>query len=322
MRPHGIMFHHFHDHRHPAGQGSLSADDLAAMIRVLGLDRIMPAREWLTNALAGTLDDQDLCLTFDDNLRCQYDVALPVLRDFGLTAFWFLPTAVMQGQLERLELYRAFRVRHFDEIDDFYEAFFRTLATSNYSDPVEQALRDFHPSTYLADHPFYSEADRRFRFVRDQVLGTLRYQQFMDTLIGSMGIELRALAANLWMEPDQVCRLHAEGHVIGLHSHTHPTVLTRLTPRQQLSEYRDNHMYLMSLLGERPVAMSHPCNSYNTDTLAVLERLGIKLGFRANMAQREHSLLELPREDSANVLREMHKCASPSSRATSPAISH
>ncbi|MFQ5806996.1 MAG: polysaccharide deacetylase family protein, partial [Phycisphaerae bacterium] len=133
MQPHGIMFHHFHDDRHPAGQGSLSADDLAALIRFLEPGRFLPAREWLRRAVAGTLDNQHLCLTFDDNLRCQYDVALRVLGDFGLTAFWFLPTSALQGRLQRLELYRAFRVRYFDEIDDFYEAFFRTLATSNYA---------------------------------------------------------------------------------------------------------------------------------------------------------------------------------------------
>ena len=81
------MFHHFHDGRHPAGQGSLSAHELADVIRFLGPARILPAREWLTRALAGTFDRGDLCLTFDDNLRCQYDVALPVLRHRIITNF-------------------------------------------------------------------------------------------------------------------------------------------------------------------------------------------------------------------------------------------
>jgi peptidoglycan/xylan/chitin deacetylase (PgdA/CDA1 family) len=144
----------------------------------------------------------------------------------------------------------------------------------------------------------------------------------MDVLIGSMGIELESLADGLWMKPEDLRRLHADGHVIGLHTHTHPTRLERLHPRQQLREYRDNYTYLMTLLGEPPVAMSHPCNSYNVETLAILSRLGIKLGFRANMARREHSALEYPREDHANVLREMQRCASPYSRATSPVTLH
>jgi len=305
------MFHHFHDHRHPAGQGSLSADDLAAIIRFLDPGRILPAREWLRRAVAGVLCNHDLCLTFDDNLRCQYDVALPVLRDFGLTTFWFAPTSAMEGELERLELYGRFRVKCFDEIDDFYEVFFRTLATSNHAGLAEQALREFHPSTYLAEFPFYSEADRRFRYVRDEVLGPLRYQHIMDALIGSMGIELEALAQELWMEPEHIRRLHDDGHVIGLHTHTHPTRLARLPQEEQLREYRDNYMCLLTLLGQRPSVVAHPCNSYNQDTLTVLRRLGIRVGYRANMALREHSELEYPREDQANVLREMRRGGAP-----------
>jgi peptidoglycan/xylan/chitin deacetylase (PgdA/CDA1 family) len=311
MAPHGIMFHHFHDHRHPAGQGSLAADDLAAIIRFLNPDRILPAREWLRRAIVGTLANRDLCLTFDDNLRCQYDVARPVLRDFHLTAFWFVPTSVMEGRLERLEIYRQFRVKCFGEIDDFYEVFFRTLATSDYAEPAGQVLRQFDATTYLAEFPFYSEADRRFRYVRDEVLGPLRYQRMMDALIGSMGIELEALAHELWMEPEQVRCLHDEDHVIGLHTHTHPTCLARLPREDQLREYRDNYMYLLTLLGQPPSAVAHPCNSYNQDTLAILRRLGIKVGFRANTALRNCSELECPREDQANVLREMRRGRTP-----------
>ena len=294
MKPHGIMFHHFHGNRHPIGQGSLSADDLVRLIRFVGPERILPAREWLSRALEGRLADGDLCLTFDDNLLCQYDVALPVLREFHLTAFWFVPTSMLHGDLPRLELYRAFRDRHFDEVEDFYEAFFRTLATSDHALLAEQALRCFDPSTYLADYSFYSEADRRFRYVRDEVLGCQRYISVMDALIGSTGVGLTELATGLWMEPDQLCDLNAAGHVIGLHTHTHPTRVGQLDSRQQLREYRDNYMALIALLGEPPVAMAHPCNSYNAETLKILKKLGIALGFRANRAQTRHTELEQP----------------------------
>jgi peptidoglycan/xylan/chitin deacetylase (PgdA/CDA1 family) len=304
MQPHGVMFHYFHDCRHPAGQGSLSAEQLAGVIHRLGPDRILGAREWLTRALAGALEADQLCLTFDDNLRCQYDVALPVLRDFGRTAFWFIPTATTRGEFVRLDLYRQFRVKYFDEINDFYEAFFRALAVSDHADLAERTLRDFQPGAYLAEFPFYSEADRRFRYVRDEVLGPQRYHSIMDGLIGSMGVKLDDLADNLWMKPDQLRRLHAEGHVLGLHTHTHPTRIAHLAPEQQLREYRDNYTCLMALLGEPPITVAHPCNSYSRHTLAVLRRLGIKLGFRADLVYSEHSKLEFARRDAAVIVRE------------------
>jgi peptidoglycan/xylan/chitin deacetylase (PgdA/CDA1 family) len=287
------------------------------MIRFLGPSRILPAREWLTRALTRTLTDE-LCLTLDDNLRCQYDVALPVLRALGLTAFWFVPTSVLQGEPDRLQIYRLFRVKHFDEINDFYETFFRALVTSEYAELAERALRSFHPSTYLTEFPFYSEADRRFRYVRDEVLGPQRYNRIMDALVAALGLELDELARDLWMDAACLRELHADGHVVGLHSHTHPTRLAELPPPEQLREYRDNFMCLMELLGEPPTTMSHPCNSYNAATLLILRRLGIGLGFRANRALPQHSALEWPREDHANILREMGRCGSRYSPATNP----
>jgi peptidoglycan/xylan/chitin deacetylase (PgdA/CDA1 family) len=322
MQPHGIMLHYFHDGRHPAGQGSLSADQLAELLRFLGPERMLPARRWLARASAGTLERDEICLTFDDNLRCQYDVARPVLRDLGLTAFWFVPTAALRGEFARQDLYRHFRVKHFEEINDFYEAFFRALATSRYAGAAEQALRRFDASTYLAEFPFYSEADRRFRYVRDDVLGPERYNAIMDALIGSMGISLPDLADGLWMEPEHLRRLHAEGHVLGLHTHTHPTRIADLEPQGQLREYRDNYTALMALLGEPPTTVAHPCNSYNRATLEILRRLGIRVGFRSNMAWAEHSRLEYARRDPANILPELRRGTTQPSSAADAVTAH
>jgi hypothetical protein len=46
----------------------------------------------------------------------------------------------------------------------------------------------------------------------------------------------QSLAGDLWITPEQVRQLHRCGHVIGLHSHTHPTRLNRLPPTQQKAE--------------------------------------------------------------------------------------
>ena len=301
----------------------MSAEQLADMIHHLGPDRIVPASEWVSRASVGDLAEDQICLTFDDNLRCQHDVALPVLRDFGLTAFWFISTSVMEGVLQRLEIYRAFRILCFDETNDFYEEFFRTVALSECAEEVEDALAGFQCDSYLSEHAFYSEADRRFRYVRDEVLGARRYEHIMDSLIASKGIELDELATGLWMNGEHVRDLHQSGHVIGLHTHTHPTRVAYLPPQDQFREYRENHSRLTTLLGEPPVAMSHPCNSYNAETLAILRKLGVKVGFRSNMnGGGPHSELEYPREDHAHILREMHGCVSQYSPATSPAMSH
>ena len=80
-------------------------------------------------------------------------------------------------------------------------------------------------------------------------------------------------------------------------------MVERLNEDEQRYEYKSNHAHLTSLLGEPPAVVSHPCNSYNQTTLRILRSLGVKVGFRANMAIGFSSELELPREDHANLVR-------------------
>jgi peptidoglycan/xylan/chitin deacetylase (PgdA/CDA1 family) len=246
-----------------------------------------------------------LCLTFDDNLRCQFDVALPVLRRQGITAFWFVYTSVLQGNLERLELYRLFRTLHYPAVERFYDAFFAAVFASGLGAAAAERLHGFRPADYLREFPFYSDADRSFRFVRDEVLGEPRYFEVMDGMMAARGVNPRELSRELWMDEAALRTLHGQGHVIGLHSHTHPTRLGELPAEQQRNQYATNHAILSGILGEKPTAMSHPCNSYSADTEPILRSLGIRVGFRANMAQARHGMLEHPREDHANLLRRM-----------------
>jgi peptidoglycan/xylan/chitin deacetylase (PgdA/CDA1 family) len=299
------MFHHFHDQMHPAGQDSISALELERLILHIGPERFVAARQWMHQAIAGKLKPNQLCITFDDNLRCQYDVALPVLRKYNLTGFFFVCTSVLQGNIERLEIYRHFRTTRFDHIDDFYAAFFVTAHELGWDAIIDAALSGFRTKTYLADFPHYSDNDRRFRYVRDEVLGPDRYGAVMDRMLRDAQVDVRQAASNLWMNDHMIRELHEAGHVIGLHSHTHPTRLDHLDREAQRYEYRENFNHLHALLNEKPQAMSHPCNAYDNRTLEVLRGMGIKLGFRANLALRRASELEYPRENHMNIVRRM-----------------
>jgi peptidoglycan/xylan/chitin deacetylase (PgdA/CDA1 family) len=134
----------------------------------------------------------------------------------------------------------------------------------------------------------------------------------MDRMIADSGQSLEQLAKGLWMDAACLRHLHEENHVIGLHSHSHPTRIEYLHPEAQFREYRENYVRLKEVTGESPRTVSHPCNSYNESTLTILRRLGVTAGFRANMELDDLSELEYPRQDHANVLREMQLCASPS----------
>lgn len=302
-RPHGIMFHHFYDEQHVKGQGAISQDELGQIIEYYQRKHcILPAKEWFDRATHEKLRKNEICLTFDDALLCQYEVALPVLEHYGLTAFWFVYSSVVTGGTENLEIYRKFRTVFFDDIEDFYQSFFLTVEHSQYQKSVEVSLQNFSVAEYLKNFPFYTDEDRRFRYVRDIALGVKAYNEILELMMQDQNIDMNEFTNDLWMKDRHVIDLHSKNHMIGLHSHTHPTALSALTTEAQRNEYLKNYDTLNQLLDSAPEAMSHPCNSYNNETIQILNELEIKVGFRSNMEENYSSHLEFPREDHANVM--------------------
>ena len=306
-KAHGIMYHHFHDNqKHIVGQGSISAETFNDMLDFYGKDHnIIGAGEFLQKSEAGTLSPADVCLTFDDGLLCQYDVAYPVMKDRGLTAFWFIYTSPLDGVIEKIELYRHFRFSKFSDIEDFYSAFFNIVAAN---DPEAMAaIHSFDPDQYLKEFPFYTPNDKRFRYMRDRVLGVSKYNMTMDKMLETYQYDIEKNSQILWLNADHIKNLRRQGHIIGLHSYSHPTVMSDKSYLEQSREYTTNKRQLESVLNEKIAAVSYPCNSYNSDTLKCMRELGIRIGFRANMVdvQLEDIRYEYPRQDHANIMKAM-----------------
>lgn len=300
------MFHHFHGLGHGVSQGSIASDEFDAIIRHVDRHRIRDPRDWCRKVESDELEPGDLCITFDDGLRCQYDIALPVLRRHGLRAFWFAYTSVLSGEGGRLEIYRHFRHACFDSVDAYYRAFFEMVASGPYGALVRDRLNGFDPDSYVPHYTLYTRTDRTFRFVRDQVLGADRYYEIMDAMIAASDLDVPTVMANLWLTDAQIRELHADGHIIGLHSHTHPTRLGELTPNGQRGEYERNSREIARLTGEAPKSVSHPCGHYTDVTLSILKDMGVTVGFRDNLnLPAGHGPLEYPREDHGVIIREL-----------------
>lgn len=306
MNAHGIMFHHFHDENHPAGQGSLSADDFHRMLQWLTTNyRILQAEDFYLRALSGDLDDKDTCLTFDDSLLCQFDIAAPVLADHGLTAYFFVYSSAFSESPDMLEVYRFFRSTEYQDFEAFCLEFMDEAA-SQHEELLSTSLQGFNPESYLADCDFYSTSDRLFRYVRDRLLTAAQYADVMNALMRSRSFNVEDALPKLFMDEEDLVGLRDRGNIVGLHSHSHPLVMESLSRDEQRLEYTLNADFLQSVLGESPFAMSHPMGRYNSNTLQVLRELGVKLGFRASRSvTAAASLLEIPREDHANVMKRM-----------------
>ena len=304
--PHGIMFHHFHNDFHYRGQGSIDSAEFEKLLLFVGVERIINPETWVERLSNNSLKEDDVCLTFDDGLLCQFDIALPILKKYNLKAFWFVYSCVFESGIGEFEIYRVFRTKYFNTIDDFYGEFLKLINSSPYFKKSKNAVSEFDIDAYRKIFPFYSENDVIFRVIRDRALTKDEFNHVMETLMGLYKINKKNLCENIWMHDDHIRQLSDQGHHIGFHSYTHPTALSDLPYVEQENEYLKNFSHLKKICGKSPISMAHPVNSYNENTIKILKKIGIECGFQSNMQMRTKSTeikYELPREDHTNILK-------------------
>lgn len=299
---HGIMFHHFHNARHEKSQGSISSEQFSDMIDFLEKDyNILSAQEFSKRTLNSALELNDICFTFDDALKCQYDIAIPVLKEREIKAFFFIYGSALTESPDNLEFYRDFRNCFFSSVEDFYSGFFKFF--EDMWPRRNETFRKQYPDNYLEAFSFYTDNDRKFRYIRDNILGNESYIELMEAFIIERGYSKASRRDTLFLSTEDVCNIESEGHVIGLHSYTHPTKIDELDVNTQHQEYQKNLDLLMSILKNKPTTMSHPCGRYSSDTLGILKDLDIQVGFCSSMKDNMLSTLEIPREDHANIIK-------------------
>ncbi len=301
------MFHHFHSEKHPKVQGSINEKQFEQILDWLS-ERytLIDAEQYVAKLDRNVLQANEICLTFDDALLCQFEVAYPVLKRRGLRAFFFICSSPFNNEPDNLEIFRYFRTVSFDDINQFYRIFFKRVMNDGEVDyTAEKAL--YNQLDYLSVLPFYSNEDRWFRYLRDRVLGKKKYEKLMIKMMCDFNFNMDEVVSELWMTNQHLSELFCDGHTIGLHSYTHPTLMEKLTFNQQQIEFEKNLCHLESIAGSDNIySMSHPCGSYNEDTLSILKGMGIRIGFRSNLSVKEiKSNLEIPREDHANILKAM-----------------
>ncbi len=308
------MFHHFHDNGiHTKGQGSIDKDEFKRMINFIGKENILDADIFFEKFKENKLKNNEVCLTFDDGIKCQIDIALPVLEDLKIKSFFFVYTSMFEGKPDNLEIFRYFRMNFFENVDEFYNDFYKTLDKDL---KIFFEKNDNKIKETKIKLPTFSVEDIKFRLVRDFFLTKNEYEKIMFLMFKNKKFNFESVFKKLFFQKNDLIKLNSLGHLVGLHSHNHPTLLENLSYTEQKNEY-ENCLSLISKILNKPKNeikyMSHPCGSYNNYTLKILEELGIELGFHQittiepekNMKKINNSFLEIAREDHANIYKRM-----------------
>tara|TARA_B110000211_G_scaffold234801_1_gene306374 strand:- start:1003 stop:1971 length:969 start_codon:yes stop_codon:yes gene_type:complete len=312
--PHGIMFHHFHDDRiHKRGQGSISKEEFYKMINFIGRKNILNADIFFEKIRSKKLKENEVCLTFDDAIKCQIDIALPVLEDLKIKSFFFVYSSLFDGSPDKLEVFRYFRMNYFVSVENFYENFYKVLNEDlnsffiKYNDKIKNLKKK---------HPSYTIDDIKFRLVRDIYLSKNHYEELMFLMMSEKNFNYKSFYSKLFFNKNDLKKLDSLGHLVGLHSHNHPTLLEKLDYNKQKFEYEKCLSIISKILNKSKndiKYMSHPCGSYNEDTLKILKELGIELGFKQimtlepekGMKKINNSHLEIARQDHSVIFKRM-----------------
>tara|TARA_B100000579_G_scaffold146651_1_gene118995 strand:- start:328 stop:1296 length:969 start_codon:yes stop_codon:yes gene_type:complete len=312
---HGIMFHHFHgDGIHTKSQGSIDQDDFYKMINFIGRNNILDADIFYEKLKNKKLKETEVCLTFDDALKCQIDIALPVLEELKIKSFFFVYTSVFEEKPDNLEIFRYFRVNYFKNINEFYNSFYKVL---------DKDLKNFFNEnndkilSKKEKFPFYSIEDIKFRLVRDNFLNKSKYEEIMFLMIKEKNLNYKETYKKFFFQKNDLKKLDNLGHLVGLHSHNHPTLLEKFNYDEQKNEYEKCQSSISNILDKSKNEikyMSHPCGSYNNDTLEILKELGVELGFKQimtiepekGMKKLNNSFLEIARQDHAKIYKSMN----------------
>ena len=313
---HGIMFHHFHDNKkYKQSQGSITKDDFYKLIKFIGQRNILNADVFYQKLLSKKLKKNHVCLTFDDGLKSQFDIALPVLEDLNIKGFFFVSTSVFGKKQMNLELFRHFRTNYFKSIDDFYLEFYKIL-----NKDLKKFFATYKNQINIKKKkcPFYSLEDIKFRFVRDIYLSGKDYDKNMYNLFKEKKFDPLKLNLKFHFSSENLIKLNSLNHTIGIHSHNHPTLLENLSIDKQKREYTKSISKISKILKKKPdeiKTLAHPNGSYNIKTLKILKNLGLKLGFKSTptidhdkgMKKINNSSLEIARYNHSVILKQINR---------------
>lgn len=242
---------------------------------------VLPLDRAVRQLAAGKLPARAAAITFDDGYADNHGLALPILRQHGLTATFFIATGFLDGG------------RMWN--DTLVEAVRRT----------ELPVLDFSglglPGEPLGSYAMISPAARR-----TAIAALIDRAKYLTTdarlgLVAALAEQAKVqLPDDLMMRSDQVIALHRAGMQIGAHTVSHP-ILARLddaTARAQMSDSRDQLQQLL----DAPVPLfaypnGRPGTDYNARTVALAQALGFEAAVTTGWgaARQGHNLYELPR---------------------------
>jgi peptidoglycan/xylan/chitin deacetylase (PgdA/CDA1 family) len=247
----------------------VTTDGLRTQLELLGRSWEFVSRDELLAAAAGetTLPERACAVTFDDGLRCQAELALPVLQELDVPAIFFVPgKPIAEGRVLHVHKVHAIRER----VDD--------------AELLELVGAESVPEDVAREHYRYDTPEAaRVKYLLNMVLSVDERERVVGAAFAELVPDEAAFAAALYMSRDQI---RALGSSVGAHSYAHEPLA--LLPLDELDRDLDRCTALLEeITGARPRAFSYPHGTPSTVDVATARRLtaaGYRVAFTMERA--------------------------------------
>ena len=298
-----VLFHHFHKKdMFYESPGSLTKNKFHKFIQT-NKNKIINADIFLKNFKK---KNKLVCLSFDDGLKCQYNLALPILKKENLKAFFFIPTSNFSKNKLSVETVRYFKYKHFKNIDDFYFSFFEHFKKikvkkfdiySKYKKLIKKINKE---------SPYYSKLDIEHKIIRDHIINEANYNNIILSMMKEKKLNINKLNKKLLMTKNDIIKILKMGHIVGLHSHSHSYKFHNLNFNQEFREYKKNKFFLEKFLKSKINVASYPFGYQTKNTIKILKKLSIKYAFNKNFIKKNKTINKLDfnisRENISNIV--------------------
>lgn len=274
-----VNYHYFCSGVAPRGRAifPVSSDAFAAQLELLGESFDFVSRERLLAAVRGSapLPARACMITFDDGLRQQYEIALPILRRLDVDAVFFVPgRPLAEGRAVATHKVHYARERLSDA------RCLEIVAQSRPSlphVPTEAARR-----MYRYDDPEAAQV----KYLLNVVLDERMREEVADALFREVHDDETAFCRDLYMTEEQLVELEHEHGAIGAHGYAH-VPLAQLPHEDLRNDLSRSSAALGAITGASPLIVSYPYGSVDavSDSVAtVAASLGFLAGFTMERA--------------------------------------
>ena len=246
---------------------------LAEQVEALARTYELVTRDELLGAVTGEreLPERSCVLTFDDGLRCQVELALPVLERLGAPAIFFVAGRPL-AERRVLEVHKLHALRE-------------RLRDDELRARLPGDLPEVSPEEAQAHYRYDTLEAAELKFLLNVQLPPAQRRELVETLFAAeFAADEQALARELYADAEQIAELERAHAAVGAHSYAHQPLAT-LTDAKLRADLDRVTELLRELTNATPRAFSYPYGTPKTVDAHTARQVGAA-GYRVAFTMR------------------------------------